>query len=308
VLVAHGFNLTHTADISIAEGEAAVFAPIGASRFALVARLEPQEWAELAQLFSDSADSLPTPQHTATPLSTQPTGTPVTPQAGSLFRLPDLQTLPPSDLAIQVNAATGQKLLRFTNSILNRGPGALELLGAFNSATGKTTVTQHVFTSDGSLEELVAGEFVYHPGHEHWHLENFARYEIWSLTPAGNLSSVVAFSDKISYCLRDDSLAENLDSSTRAAYTDCKREEQGITAGWIDIYRYNLQGQDIVITGVLDGVYALRSIVDPGDQLLEVDDTNNAATVYFQISGNGLRLVESTSELYQLLDAENRKE
>lgn len=308
VLVAHGFNLTHTADITIAEGEAAVFAPIGAGRFALVTRIQPEGWAELAQLFGDPAESLPTPLPTAASPSPQPTGTLTTPQAGSALLLPDLQTLPPSDLRMQVNSATGQKQLRFTNSIMNSGPGALELQGAFNAATGRTTVTQHVFTSDGSLEELVAGEFIFHPGHDHWHLENFARYEIRSLSPEGNLGNVVAYSDKISYCLRDDSRAENLDLSTRPAYTNCSQEVQGISAGWVDIYRYHLQGQDIAITGIPDGVYALHSIVNPGELLLEVNDSNNAATVYFQITGVSVRVIEDTNELHQLLEAIHRRE
>jgi phosphohistidine phosphatase SixA len=49
VLVAHGFNITNTAGITIAEGEAAIFAPLGPDGFALVARVLPGEWAELGQ-------------------------------------------------------------------------------------------------------------------------------------------------------------------------------------------------------------------------------------------------------------------
>jgi broad specificity phosphatase PhoE len=47
VLVAHGFNITNTAGVTIAEGEAAIFAPLGPDGFALVARVLPGEWAEL---------------------------------------------------------------------------------------------------------------------------------------------------------------------------------------------------------------------------------------------------------------------
>ena len=49
VLVAHGFNITNTANISLAEGEAAVFAPLRDGNFGLVARFKPEEWAELAR-------------------------------------------------------------------------------------------------------------------------------------------------------------------------------------------------------------------------------------------------------------------
>ncbi|HLF26361.1 MAG TPA: histidine phosphatase family protein [Anaerolineae bacterium] len=50
VLVAHGFNISNTANISIVEGEAAIFAPLGADGFALVARVLPEEWPALAEL------------------------------------------------------------------------------------------------------------------------------------------------------------------------------------------------------------------------------------------------------------------
>jgi phosphohistidine phosphatase SixA len=49
VLVAHGFNITAAANISIAEGEAAIFAPGVADGFALVARILPDEWAALVE-------------------------------------------------------------------------------------------------------------------------------------------------------------------------------------------------------------------------------------------------------------------
>jgi phosphohistidine phosphatase SixA len=49
VLVAHGFNITATANISIAEGEAAIFAPGIEGGFALVARILPSAWGGLIE-------------------------------------------------------------------------------------------------------------------------------------------------------------------------------------------------------------------------------------------------------------------
>lgn len=50
LLVAHGFNIQNTAGISIAEGEAAIFAPLEEGKSALVARVRPEEWAMLVAL------------------------------------------------------------------------------------------------------------------------------------------------------------------------------------------------------------------------------------------------------------------
>jgi virginiamycin B lyase len=47
VLVAHGFNISAAADVTLSEGEAAVFEPRGEQRFRLVARVEPNEWRDV---------------------------------------------------------------------------------------------------------------------------------------------------------------------------------------------------------------------------------------------------------------------
>jgi phosphohistidine phosphatase SixA len=47
VLVAHGFNIQAAAELSLAEGEAAIFAPASDGTFVLVARVRPDEWAAL---------------------------------------------------------------------------------------------------------------------------------------------------------------------------------------------------------------------------------------------------------------------
>jgi virginiamycin B lyase len=48
VLVAHLFNIQDAADVSLEEGEAAVFRPRGGGRFDLVAKVRPRAWARLA--------------------------------------------------------------------------------------------------------------------------------------------------------------------------------------------------------------------------------------------------------------------
>jgi broad specificity phosphatase PhoE len=49
VIVSHGFNITAAANISIAEGEAAIFAPGGGENFTLVARVLAADWAALVE-------------------------------------------------------------------------------------------------------------------------------------------------------------------------------------------------------------------------------------------------------------------
>ncbi|MBE0411037.1 MAG: hypothetical protein IBX69_15055 [Anaerolineales bacterium] len=211
--------------------------------------------------------------------------------------LPDLQTLPPSDLIIQENRLTGQKLLRLTNSVINSGVGALELKGVVDLETGNASITQQIYTIDGSIIEREVNEYIFHPVHDHWHFNNFARYELWSISPDFRLEALISLSDKVSFCLRDIERSDLLEGTERAAFTRCGQESQGISPGWIDTYQYYLDGQTIDITDLPDGLYVLRSIADPGDQLWEVDSTNNDTAILIQIKGLTVEVVENIFEI-----------
>jgi virginiamycin B lyase len=54
VLVAHGFNITAAADMTLSEGEAGVFEPRGEEGFTLIARVKPGEWRSLAGTVRES--------------------------------------------------------------------------------------------------------------------------------------------------------------------------------------------------------------------------------------------------------------
>jgi hypothetical protein len=216
------------------------------------------------------------------------------------LQLPDLRTLPPSDVQLDSASAAGRKLLRFTNSLWNDGAGALEVLGVLNTDIGKTVVTQNIYRLDGTIEEHLAGEFIFHVGHNHWHLENHARYEVWSLTIEGEPERVVALTDKISYCLRDDSRGDTPGGPEAAVYLRCNREKQGMSVGWVDTYDFDTQGQTVDVTKAPDGIYLLRSTVDPENQLRESDDANNSAAVYIEITGDEASILDRATALRRL--------
>jgi hypothetical protein len=176
--------------------------------------------------------------------------------------------------------------------IFNAGEGKLEVLGESDSITSRTVVTQHLYRADGSFGKHPAGIFLFHPTHNHWHVDNFARYEIWSLTESGGLGAIVAVSDKVSYCLRDTGRSTLASAPRVPGYTECEDKVQGISPGWWDSYTYEMPGQSIDITDLLDGVYAFRSIVDPPNRFLETNELNNASIVYFQLQNNRVRVTD----------------
>src|ERR1041385_9185045 len=122
---------------------------------------------------------------------------------------PDLRTLPPSDIGIEYDATTGRKLLRFSNTIANLGEGPMEVIPTNNAATATTDAYQRLYSHDEHDNWQVAntvkvGSFVFHPEHNHWHFEDFARYELHDVAPDGSIgSTVLASSEKVSFCLTD---------------------------------------------------------------------------------------------------------
>ena len=197
--------------------------------------------------------------------------------------LPDLRTLEPSSLRIARFSSDGTTLLKLTNSVWNGGYGPLELIGVVDTESGTQHVIQRILKDDGEYSEQSIGEFVFHSGHNHWHLDSFSVYELWTLQSNGMLDQVVATSGKVSYCLRDIHRSAQAEQIDRAGFTSCSPIRQGLSVGWTDVYQYYLAGQSIDITGLEDGTYALMSIADPFNLIQESDETNNGVVIYLEI-------------------------
>ena len=223
---------------------------------------------------------------------------------------PDLQTLPPFDLQLIVNQATGRRQLRFSNSVWNRGPGILELRGRQNLMDSAVSVTQQIYGPGDSVVERSVVAFYFQDDHSHWHWPGFSVYEIWKVGPSGELVELVLTSDKVGFCMLDTSKITTewleafsltgMKTAERARYGQCSWQIQGISVGWVDTYASNIPGQVLEVTGLPDGVYALRSTVDPEGLLYELNRENNSALVYFSLEGERLEVIE-TDILHYLL-------
>lgn len=121
--------------------------------------------------------------------------------------------------------------------------------------------------------------FHYSECHDHYHFDNFARYELLDGDDA-----VIAAGHKQAFCL--------LDSSSWAwrnapGKFDCAN--QGITRGFEDIYESDLPCQWIDVTDVPPGDYTVRAEINPvqpgatGPLLVERDYGNNVVEVPFTI-------------------------
>ena len=182
----------------------------------------------------------------------------------------------------------GHTLLRFTTAVGNAGRGPIELRGGpTNGAT--QDVFQRVYHSDGSTADRLAGAFTYHAEHGHVHVDEFAQYALRSAGPKGEVGTVVASSDKVSFCLLDRTAHDRgLPGAPQAPhYITCDNGVQGISVGWSDVYERNLPGQWIDVTDVPAGEYWLEVVIDPQGRLTESDETNNTARIRVTLEATG---------------------
>lgn len=226
--------------------------------------------------------------------------------AGSAALEPDLVTLPieAGDLGMQRDG--DRALLRLSNEIGNQGAGPLEITPSEVSENcdgdgdpvNDRDAFQRIYGDgdadglyDGAAEpvelERLFGCMRYHPAHDHWHVLDFARYEL-RREPIGRLALRAR---KIGFCVVDNRLAfpgEGAGSepfyptgpAEQAEQQGCQEAEtQGLSPGWADIYLLKLPGQELDVTGLRRGRYCLVSTADPLNLLDERDEDNNATSV-----------------------------
>ena len=236
--------------------------------------------------------------------------------------LPDLITLKPQDVYLQRDPPTLR--LRLDNTVANRGNGPLEIFPEEGPVAECNPgglpeegrfADQRVFfdnpdaNSDGYFEREDDSESVtarvgcmrFHPDHNHWHLDDFARYKLRS-EAKGRL---VGASTKVGFCVWDGRQPEGLaglpghprygyyptDPGNPGAQGCTSTSTNGLSIGFADKYTAGTQGQEIVVTGIRRGRYCLISTVDPENRLEELDDDNNSRRSLLRIRPGKDRVV-----------------
>ena len=207
--------------------------------------------------------------------------------------LPDLKPLEPYDIYTIGSRATGDLRLKFAATIYNAGRGPLETRGA-RTAAGQLEVFQYVYEGEKAKRGRPVGTFDYDHRHGHLHFDEFARYELWTAGADGRLLERVAENQKVGFCLMDiKNMASNrthlesglIGETGGPVYAGCREDIQGISPGWGDEYVSQLYEQDLDLTGVPGGRYALVITTNPNRKIEESSYDNNAATVYLTLEG-----------------------
>jgi Lysyl oxidase len=234
-------------------------------------------------------------------------------------RYPDLRTQAPRDLRFDTVSIDGvaRRVLRFSNTVWNAGSGPVHLIAKTDRQAKKSQVFQRIYsnsTASGQYDQRHVGDFVFHPAHNHFHLENFAEYQLWPAAawdqwvadgrPNGTEHSFLRGQGvKTTFCVMDTARVDASlpGSPASAAYDTCGRTTQGLSVGWGDTYGWNLADQWVVLdnTGLADGLYVLRSIADPLNLLYESSNRGNS-TVESRTANEELttfRVVQGTIQL-----------
>jgi glucose/arabinose dehydrogenase len=211
-----------------------------------------------------------------------------TPAATGPEKLPDLVQETPTDLVI-THVGSAYRL-GFRSAVSNIGDGPLTINGHRPAGTD-TMVADQIVEREGAPAEVIPGtgelRYVVSPDHRHWHLLRFDRYE---LRRAGSTTALVR-DQKTGFCLGDRYAAPERPPSSAPVYrTRCglgepqlMGVEEGISVGYGDDYKANLEGQYLKLNGLPAGRYVLVHQANADRRLHELDYTNNAASLLLEL-------------------------
>lgn len=200
--------------------------------------------------------------------------------------LPDLAPLPPKDIVLEREGA--KTLMKFSTIYYNQGEGPLELRAGTSTAEitedVERDVYQRIFSSEGTYRDKVAGTFLWHQEHLHYHFTDFILYDLQPVDVPEELPELAGVNVKSTFCVRDISKIklDNLPDYD-AKYLVCGKEIQGVSVGWGDTYFYNYPDQVLDLTDLPSGVYRLLFEVNPANRFEELTDDNNISSVLLDI-------------------------
>jgi hypothetical protein len=212
--------------------------------------------------------------------------------------------------------------LRFTSIVDNVGRGHFLVYGS-RERTGEPcapteeegnqceaaemSAEQRVIQKDGTVKSYPGlGTMFFHAPHNHWHLRHAERFYVANMKGKSltrDLKTGFCLGDRLYFTperppnydgLRND--LQNCEPGTGDPATDGRRKLnvfEGISAGWSDDYpSYEsdgspLEGQQLEITDLDEGLYRLVNIANPDGLYKETTRRDNASSVLFRLTWPG---------------------
>jgi hypothetical protein len=212
-----------------------------------------------------------------------------------------------------------QRCLRFDNGIRNTGDGPLILRFAWSpdALVNNCSMQQEVISSDATVSDRDAGPCVFHPQHAHFHYQNMGTYQLYPVVDSYGTPGAkpVATSRKVGFCTVDVdyytfgtgrpggprrysfptcNIPNAFASQTDGPYGPSSPPEyMGISAGWGDVYTWDLPAQYLdITTGVPDGRYEVVSRSNPDGGILTADRSTETGVTCIDIKGTAVKVVK----------------
>ncbi len=222
--------------------------------------------------------------------------------------VPDLRSLPA--FGIQLNAK--HTYLRFAATVWNAGTSPLVIDGFRRRDADVMDAYQYFFDTEGNqtgYEQVGTMEF-HHANHNHWHFEDFARYDLLDedlnhVARSRKQSFCLANTDAVDYTLPGaDWQPENTDLATACGNAGALSIREVLSAGSGDTYMQYRAGQAFRIGDLPNGVYHIRVEGNPERNLTESDTTNNVADRRIRIGGRGAQRWVKAAPLGDVVEPE----
>ncbi len=203
-----------------------------------------------------------------------------------------------------------KRCLRLGNAGGNVGYGPMEVRLTFDQAAATVasevgllegTFVQRIHQVDGTVREEPVGAADWHMAHSHFHYDGFALFTLHPVDEHGLRGEAIGQGTKSGFCLVDWGEMDAKDTPPHGNGGNAENAclvpgaagwTMGVSVGWYDYYSPSLTDQYVEASGASPGLYELVSTVDPFDQLLETDESDNTASVLLEIGANTVDVVE----------------
>ena len=196
---------------------------------------------------------------------------------------PDLVALPAWGINTEHRGL--RDFLDFGATVWDRGPAQLAVEGFRRPNSSVMDGWQYFYDATGAVvgrADVGTLDYDARPGHEHWHFQQFATYQLLDKNKTG-----IVYSDKEGFCLAP---TDAIDLTTPGADwnpgslgfggTVCGSQNsiwtrEALPTGWGDTYFQGLPGQSFNITNLPNGTYFIAVKANPLGALYENNMNNN---------------------------------
>ena len=200
--------------------------------------------------------------------------------------LPDLVPLPSWGISARHDRRSGRDLLTFGATVWVGGNSPLDVEGFRSNGSPVMKAYQYFWRNGHVVGRARAGTmgFDSKPGHNHWHFEQFARYQL--LDSAKNLA---VRSHKVGFCIAPSDPVNLLAphavwqppfigfSDFTCGSPTALWVQEMMPVGWGDTYSQSVAGQAFDITSVPNGTYYIEVIANPQHVLYESNTRNDVS-------------------------------